>query len=53
MTGTKEDYIAYRLLKSTEIFDDAILLAIIKIPTNQELYYNFNVVRPQAGVGCL
>ena len=27
MTGTKEDYIAYRLLKSTEIFDDALLLA--------------------------
>lgn len=27
MTGTKEDYIAYRLLKSTEIFDDATLLA--------------------------
>lgn len=27
MIGTKEDYITYRLLKSTEIFDDAILLA--------------------------
>lgn len=27
MFGTKEDYIAYRLLKSKEIFDDAQLLA--------------------------
>ncbi len=27
MSGTKEDYIEYRLLKSKEIFDDAKLLA--------------------------
>jgi uncharacterized protein (UPF0332 family) len=27
MKGTKEDYIDYRILKSTEIFEDAILLA--------------------------
>jgi uncharacterized protein (UPF0332 family) len=27
MKGTKEDYINYRILKSSEIFDDAILLA--------------------------
>lgn len=27
MTGTKEDYIKYRLLKSKEIFEDAMLLA--------------------------
>lgn len=27
MKGTKEDYINYRILKSSEIYDDAILLA--------------------------
>ena len=27
MTGTKEDYINYRTLKSSEIYDDALLLA--------------------------
>lgn len=27
MAGTKEDYIDYRIAKSSEIFDDAILLA--------------------------
>lgn len=30
MTGTKDDYINYRINKSTEIYDDAILLAANK-----------------------